>query len=64
MAAGRCCAPTTAAGHDEIAFDELQVGLNESELTGLAVGGPAANRVGRVRLDYRPPICCVAASSR
>ena len=42
------------AGHDEIAFDELRVGLNESELTGLAVGGPADHRVGRLRLDYRP----------
>jgi hypothetical protein len=42
------------AGHDEIAFDDVQVGLDAIELTGLALGGHADQRVGRLRIDYRP----------
>jgi Dicarboxylate transport len=47
------------SGHDEVTFDRLRVGLNELELTGIAIGGrfdqrPSERLVGRLRIDYRP----------
>ena len=44
------------AGHEEISFDHLQVGLRRLELTGLALGGRTRPEqlVGRVTVDYRP----------
>jgi hypothetical protein len=44
------------AGHDEVTFDQLRVGLNELELTGLGIGGqpPSDPLVGSVRIAYRP----------
>jgi hypothetical protein len=42
------------AGHDEVTFDRLRVGLHQVELTGLTIGGPSAQRIGRVAIDYRP----------
>ena len=44
------------AGHEEISFDHLRVGLHRLELTGLAVGGRSRPEqlVGRLTIDYRP----------
>jgi hypothetical protein len=44
------------AGHDEVTFDQVRVGLNQLELTGLGVGGrsPSDQLVGRLTIDYRP----------
>jgi hypothetical protein len=44
------------AGHEEISFDHLQVGLRRLELAGLALGGGTRPEqlVGRVTVDYRP----------
>jgi hypothetical protein len=44
------------SGHDEVNFDQLRVGLNRLELTGLGIGGrsPSDPLVGRLRIDYRP----------
>jgi hypothetical protein len=42
------------AGHDEVRFDRLSVGLHRVELTGLTIGGPSAHRIGRLTIDYRP----------
>jgi hypothetical protein len=44
------------AGHEEISFDRLQVGLRRLELTGLALGGGThpEQLVGRLTIEYRP----------
>jgi hypothetical protein len=47
------------SGHDEITFDQLRVGPNELELTGVSIGGRSGERasdhlVGRLRIGYRP----------
>src|SRR5690606_39180185 len=42
------------AGRDDLTFDQLELGLNEIELTGLRIGGAADQRVGRVHVAYRP----------
>ncbi len=44
------------AGHGEISFDHLQVGLDRLELTGLEIGGRARpdQLVGRLIIEYRP----------
>ena len=44
------------AGHEEISFDRLRVGLHRLELTGLALGGRSRPEqlVGRLTIDYRP----------
>ncbi len=44
------------AGHEEISFDHLRVGLHRLELTGLAIGGRSRPEqlVGRLTMDYRP----------
>ena len=44
------------AGHEEISFDHVRVGLHRLELTGLALGGRShpEQRVGRLTIDYRP----------
>jgi hypothetical protein len=44
------------AGHEEISFDQLRVGLHRLELTGLGIGGRsrADQLVGRLTMDYRP----------
>ena len=44
------------AGHEEISFDRVRVGLHRLELTGLALGGRSRpeQRVGRLTIDYRP----------
>jgi Dicarboxylate transport len=47
------------AGHDEVAFDQLRIGLHQLELTGLRIGGrsgarPSDHVVGRLKIDYRP----------
>jgi hypothetical protein len=42
------------AGHDEITVEQIRVGLNGIDLTGIAIGGAAAQRVSRLRVDYRP----------
>jgi hypothetical protein len=41
------------AGHDEIAVEEIRVGLNGLDLTGLAIGRAADQRIRRLRVDYR-----------
>jgi hypothetical protein len=41
------------AGHEEIAVDQIRVGLKALELTGLQIGGAADHRARRVRVDYR-----------
>jgi hypothetical protein len=44
------------AGHEEVSFDQLRVGLRRLELRGLAVGGRSRPEqlVGRLTIDYRP----------
>jgi hypothetical protein len=44
------------AGHEEISFGQLRVGLDRLELTGLAIGGRsrADPLVGRLTMDYQP----------
>ena len=44
------------AGHEEISFDRLRVGLRRLELTGLALGGRShpEQLVGRLTIEYRP----------
>jgi Dicarboxylate transport len=41
------------AGQDEITVEEFRVGLNGIDLTGLAIGGGADHRIGRLRVEYR-----------
>src|SRR5918996_4774545 len=46
------------SGHHEVTFDQLRIGLNELELTGLAIARSdqrlSDHLVGRLKIDYRP----------
>ncbi|HZA65949.1 MAG TPA: hypothetical protein VE592_03315, partial [Geminicoccaceae bacterium] len=42
------------AGQGEIEFDDLRIGLNALELTGVRVGDPPDHRVAQLRVRYRP----------
>jgi Dicarboxylate transport len=42
------------AGQGEIEFDDLRIGLNTLELTGVRIGDPPDHRVARLRVGYRP----------
>ena len=42
------------AGQGAIEFDDLRIGLNTLELTGVRIGDPPDHRVAQLRVRYRP----------
>jgi Dicarboxylate transport len=47
-------AALSLAGQGKIAFDDLRVGPNAIELTGIRIGDPADHRLAELRIGYRP----------
>jgi Dicarboxylate transport len=41
------------AGHEEITVDQIRIGLNGLDLTGVGIGRPPEHRIRRLRVDYR-----------